>query len=168
MDFADAFARLLGNEGDFDDDRRDRGNWTGGRVGVGELKGTKYGVSAASFPDLDIKALTLDQARAIYRRRYWEPAGCDHVPAALRFPLFDFAVNSGPSRAARLLQRSVGAEEDGSIGPKTLMSIHNMPIDRILRVFDAHRLLLLAEDPAWPTFGRGWCRRVAQNALIDG
>ena len=67
MNFDAAFARLLGNEGGFDDDARDRGNWTGGRIGVGELKGTKYGVSAAAFPDLDIAVavqITSDDVRA--------------------------------------------------------------------------------------------------------
>ncbi|HYC00337.1 MAG TPA: glycosyl hydrolase 108 family protein [Candidatus Limnocylindrales bacterium] len=165
MNFLDSFARLIGNEGEFDDDSTDRGNWTGGRIGVGTLKGTKYGISAAAFPDLDIKSVTLDQARAIYMRRYWGPAGCDLVPEALKFPLFDFAVNSGPGKAARMLQRAVGAIEDGSIGPKTLMSIQSMPIDKVLRRFDAHRNLHFTDDPAWPTYGRGWIRRVALNAL---
>lgn len=165
MNFDDAFARLLGNEGEYDDSPKDRGNWTGGKIGVGELKGTKYGISAAAFPDLDIKAVTIDQARAIYRARYWSAAGCDSVPEALRFELFDLAVNSGPGKAARLLQRAVGAEEDGSIGPQTLMSIHNMPIDKVLRRFDAVRNLNFTEADGWPTYGRGWIRRVALNAL---
>lgn len=165
MNFDDAFARLIGHEGGLSMRREDRGNWTGGKVGAGVLKGTKYGISAAAFPDLDIAAVTLEQARQIYRTRYWAPVGCDMLPEALRYPVFDLAVNSGPGRAARLLQRSVGAEEDGSIGPKTLMSIHNMPTDRILRRLDAHRLLLMAGDPTWPAHGRGWVIRVATNAL---
>jgi lysozyme family protein len=165
MVFADAFARLIGNEGGLSLDPRDRGNWTGGKRDSGDLRGTKYGISAAAFPTLDIEHVTLDQARDIYFRRYWAPAGCEMVPDLLRFPLFDFAVNSGPGTAARMLQRAVGAEEDGSIGPKTLMSIHNMPIDRVLRRFDAHRLLHFAADPTWPAFGRGWVIRVARNAL---
>jgi lysozyme family protein len=165
MNFADSFARLIGNEGEFDDSPKDRGNWTGGRIGAGQLKGTKFGVSAAAFPTLDIKALTLDQARQIYRTRYWGPAGCDIVPDALKFPLFDFAVNSGPGTAARMLQRAVGAIEDGSIGPQTLMSIAAMPIDKVLRRYDALRNLHFTEADSWPTYGRGWIRRVALNAL---
>ena len=165
MDFDAAFAKLIGHEGGFQDMKNDRGNWTGGHPGAGELKGTKYGISAKSYPTLDIKSITLDQARAIYRRDYWGPAGCDMLPEPLKFPVFDLAVNSGPGRAARLLQRAVGALEDGSIGPKTLMSIHNMPVDRVLRRLDAHRLLLMAGDPTWPAFGRGWVTRVATNAL---
>jgi lysozyme family protein len=165
VEFIDAFARVIGHEGGHSTDPRDRGNWTGGKRDAGALKGTKYGISAAAFPDLDIANLTLDQARDIYRAKYWTPAGCDIVPDGLKFDLFDLAVNSGPGRAARLLQRAVGALEDGSIGPKTLMSVHNMPIDRVLRRLDAHRLLLMAGDPTWPAFGRGWVTRVAKNAL---
>lgn len=167
MNFEDAFARVIGNEGGLSMSPKDRGNWTGGRIGSGQLRGTKYGISAAAFPTMDIEAVTLDQARRIYRDKYWSAAGCDQVPEALKFPLFDLAVNSGPGQAARLLQRSVGAIEDGSIGPQTLMSIHNMPVDRVLRRLDAHRLLLMAGDGGWPTFGRGWVMRVANNALRE-
>jgi lysozyme family protein len=145
--FEDAFARLIGHEGGLSMRREDRGNWTGGKIGEGELKGTKYGILQ------------------IYRTRYWAPAGCDMVPEQIKFPLFDLAVNSGPGRAARLLQRAVGAEEDGSVGPMTVMSILNMPPDKVLRRLDAHRLLLMANDPAWPTYGRSWVIRVATNAL---
>jgi lysozyme family protein len=165
MNFTDAFARLIGHEGGLSMDPRDRGNWTGGKRDSGTLKGTKYGISAAAFPSLDIASITLEQARQIYRTKYWEPAGCDMLPEPLRFPVFDLAVNSGPGRATRLLQRAVGAVEDGSIGPKTLMSIHNMPPDRILRRLDAHRLLLMTDDPTFVAFGRGWVKRVASNAL---
>ena len=165
MNFPDSFARLIGHEGGFQDLKNDRGNWTGGHPGSGENKGTKFGISAKSYPTLDIKNLTLDQARQIYARDYWHPAGCDMVPDQIKFPLFDLAVNSGPGRAVRLLQRAVGAVEDGSIGPKTLMSILNMHPDKVLRRLDAHRLLLMTGDPTWPAFGKGWVTRVATNAL---
>ena len=61
--FDTVFDRTIGSEGGFQADRRDRGNWTSGEVGKGELKGTKYGLSAMTYPDLDIKAITLQQAR---------------------------------------------------------------------------------------------------------
>jgi lysozyme family protein len=165
MNFEDAFARVIGNEGGLSMSPKDRGNWTGGRIGSGQLRGTKYGISAAAFPTLDIQAVTLDQARTIYREKYWTPAGCDLLPDQLKFPVFDLAVNSGPGQAARLLQRSVGAVEDGSIGPKTLMSVLNMHPEKVLRRLDAHRLLLMTSDATWPEHGRGWVIRVANNAL---
>jgi lysozyme family protein len=165
MGFDEAFEVVLGHEGGFQNHRSDRGNWTGGKVGVGVLKGTKFGVSAAAHPDLDIPNLTISDVKPLYRRDYWGPAGCDAVPDPLKKPLFDLAVHSGPGRAARLLQRAVGAVEDGSIGPRTLMAISNMPVDRVLRRLDAHRLLLMANDPTFIAFGKGWVIRVATNAL---
>ena len=67
--FDTAFANVIGLEGGYTDDPRDRGNWTGGTVGQGKLRGTKYGISAAAFPTLDIANLTLDAAKAIYRAK---------------------------------------------------------------------------------------------------
>jgi lysozyme family protein len=74
--FPRAFAALIGPEGDYSAVREDPGNWTGGAVGHGLRRGTKYGISAASFPTLDIQGLTLEQARAIYRALYWDRMGC--------------------------------------------------------------------------------------------
>src|SRR5574340_333023 len=95
MEFAEAFQRLLGNEGAYSEDANDPGNWTGGRVGEGELRGTKYGISAKSYPALDIANLTEDQAQAIYYADYWMAHKLDQLPDVLRFDVFDGAVNSG-------------------------------------------------------------------------
>ncbi|WP_236513543.1 glycosyl hydrolase 108 family protein, partial [Escherichia coli] len=61
MNFDQAFKVTIGHEGSFTLNKNDAGNWTGGKVGVGQLKGTKYGIAANSYPNLDIKNLTLDQ-----------------------------------------------------------------------------------------------------------
>lgn len=63
--FKKAFELTVGHEGGYGNDKRDRGNWTTGVIGEGELKGTKYGVSAMSYPDYDIENLTLEQAEKI-------------------------------------------------------------------------------------------------------
>jgi len=63
-----ALSPVLKEEGGLSLDRHDKGNWTGERVGVGALKGTKYGIAASSYPDLDIRHLTVEQAGAIYRK----------------------------------------------------------------------------------------------------
>ncbi len=165
MTFDEAFERLLGHEGGFQARPDDSGNWTGARVGVGRLVGTKYGISAAAYPGEDIAGLTLDRAKELYRRDYWGPAGCDAVPDALRFDLFDYAVNSGVRTAARALQRAVGEEQDGVIGPRTLQAIASMPAARLAARFAGARLLGMTELVAWSTYGRGWTRRVALNLL---
>src|ERR1700761_713856 len=104
MDFQTAFQSLIGNEGGYSLDPHDRGNWTGGAINVGECKGTKFGISAAAYPNLDIANLTLEAVAPIYQRDYWAAAGCDFVPDVVKFDLFDLAVNSGVNRAIKVLQ----------------------------------------------------------------
>ena len=153
MDFDKAFERLIGHEGGYVNDKRDPG---------GE---TKFGISRRMYPAEDIANLTLERAKAIYRRDYWGPAGCDAVPDAVRFDLFDAAVNSGPKTSIKLLQRAVGEVDDGILGPRTLQALNSMPGTRAVARFNGQRLLLLADLPTWPAFGRGWARRVAKNLL---
>ncbi len=165
MEFEQAFDRLIGHEGGFSDNPADPGNWTGGKVGAGVLKGTKYGIAANTWPHLDIRNLTLDDARAIYRKAYWGPAGCDAVPAGVKFDVFDMAVNSGVKTAIRLVQRVVGEHEDGVLGPKTLMALQSMPVARFVARFNGARLQFMTNLKAWESSGRGWARRIAANLM---
>ncbi len=155
--------RSLSHEGGFTADRRDPGNWTGGRVGAGELKGTKFGIAANTYPTYDIRNLTRPQAIAIYKRDFWERARCDRLPAVIGFQLLDGAVNSGITQATRWLQRAVGVADDGMIGPVTLAAITAAdPNDIVLR-FNADRLEFLTRLSTWTVHGAGWSRRIAGN-----
>ena len=166
MNFDEAFTKLIGNEGTLSMDPKDRGNWTSGRVGVGQLKGSKYGISAAQYPKLDIAQLTLADARAIYLTDYWRAVGCDSVPDGIRFDLFDMAVNSGQGNAIKTLQRAVGAMADGVIGPKTLQAITAMEAARLVGRFNGCRLDFVSDDiVAWPSQGRGWAKRIARDLM---
>jgi lysozyme family protein len=165
MTFDEAFKIMVGHEGGFQDDPRDRGNWTTGVVGHGKNIGTKYGISGMSYPAEDIKGMTLDRARAIYLRDFWQAAGCDYVPPKARFSLFDTAVNSGVRQAIKFLQRAVGAQDDGVIGPKTLMLLEATPPAVFIARYNGHRLQFMSALPNWPAFGRGWANRVAKNLL---
>jgi lysozyme family protein len=64
-------------------------------IGKGQCKGTKYGISAMTYPDLDIRNLTLDQAKAIYKRDWWDRINADDLHPAIVFQVWDFAVNAG-------------------------------------------------------------------------
>lgn len=165
MDFETAFTRVVGVEGGFTADPKDRGNWTTGRIGQGQCKGTKHGISAAAYPGEDIENLTLVRAQGLYARDYWGPAGCDAVPDALRYDLFDAAVNSGVKAAVKLLQLAAGEDDDGVLGPRTLQAVQSMPPLRTLARLNGYRLRLMASNPAWPGFGRGWALRVAANLI---
>jgi lysozyme family protein len=162
MAFDQAFAIVVGHEGGFTDNRADSGNWTGGAVGAGDLKGTKYGISAASYPTLDIRNLSLDEAKAIYRRDYWDATSCDEWDPSLALLVFDSAVNNGVSRATRFLQASVGVAQDGIIGPQTRNAVLAGDAAETAAELHAQRIYFMAGLPTWQTFGLGWSRRLAR------
>ncbi|MEG1767688.1 MAG: glycosyl hydrolase 108 family protein [Comamonas sp.] len=126
----------MGREGKFTDNSKGNGNWTGGKQGRGELKGTKYGIAAKSYPHLDIKNLILDEAKAIYLEDFWDVIGQAH--GAAKFQLFDAAVNHGRGNAVRILQR---AADDGAWGPLSQSALDRMETIRghndVLRRFFA-------------------------------
>lgn len=168
MNFDTAFKLLIGHEGGYTDLRSDPGNWTGGVVGKGVLKGTKYGIAANSYPSLDIKNITLDQAKGIYKRDYWDKVKGDQLSADLSFHVFDMAVNSGVSRGIKLLQKTVGTTQDGLIGPATLLAASKLnPSDAVL-IYNANRLLFYTSLDTFKTFGKGWTNRVANNLKLAG
>lgn len=168
MNYDKAFELVIGHEGGFTDNRNDRGNWTSGQIGVGQLKGTKYGISAMAYPHLDIRNLTLAQAKAIYKRDYWDKVRGDELPGLVAFNVFDGAINSGISRSARWLQTAVGATADGIIGPMTLRAVRALPENDVVMRYNAERLLFLTQTNAttWNNFGRGLINRVASNLKL--
>ena len=168
MNFDKAFDLLIGHEGSYTDLRSDPGNWTGGKVGLGVLKGTKYGIAANSYPNLDIKNLTLNQAKTIYKRDYWDKIKGDQLPPDLAFHVFDMAVNSGISRGIKLLQKTAGTTEDGLIGPATLAAVSRMNVANAVLIYNANRLQFYTSLSTFVTFGKGWTNRVANNLRIVG
>lgn len=126
-------------EGEYQNIPNDAGNWTGGEVGKGELKGTKYGISAASYPHLDIINLTREQAHEIYRRDYWQASGADKLPWPACLLVFDTAVLHGVG-AATAWQREVGTNA---------------------YAFAAKRLRVYTQMHNWDYWGKAWTNRVA-------
>ena len=163
MNFNEAFARVIGHEGKFQDDPNDRGNWTTGKIGVGQLKGTKYGISAMSYPEEDIRNLSLDRARFIYKRDFWDRVSGDHLHNAVVYQLFDAAINHGVGNAIRFLQRALGVADDGVMGDITHAAIKTMGVDDLLHRFNAERLEFFTRLSTFDRYGRGWSRRVAKN-----
>lgn len=165
--FDRVFEIVLGHEGGFTANREDPGNWTGGEIGNGICYGTKYGISAAAYPGLDITNLTLDAAKALYQRDYWQRIAGDRLPGALALLVFDAAVNNGAGRAVRWLQQVAQVSQDGVIGPRTLGAIDHAAarpggITDLCVEFLAQRLLFMTSLPTWQTFGLGWARRLCR------
>lgn len=164
--FEFVFNEVVGHEGGFTRGYHDRGNWTSGNVGEGELKGTKYGISAMAYPSLDIENLTLVEAREIYRRDYWTPIYGDRLPSGIDLFTFDAAVNQGITRAAKFLQYAAGVATDGIIGPITLGAVEDTPPMELLEEAAARRMheyMLL--DSLDDRYGLGWSRRLVDVVL---
>lgn len=148
--FDRCFEVLIGHEGGYVDHARD----PGGR--------TKYGISQRSYPKEDIRAMTLDRAKEIYRADFWDKCRCDDLPPPLALIVFDAAVNCGPARSVRWLQKAVGAKADGAFGPGTLAAV-KAKHDRVAAVCAealAARFMYQAALPTWDVFGLGWARRI--------
>ena len=162
--FQKAFQIVVGEEAGYTANPADPGNWTGGRCGGGRCAGTKFGISAAAYPALDIVSLTLEDAQAIYRRDYWEKIEAASLPPPLALLVFDAAVNNGVGRAVRWLQQAVGVEADGVIGSATLSAIASRDGSGadLLAEYQAQRMTFMAGLSTWRTFGLGWARRLCR------
>lgn len=158
-----SFDRLMNHEGNFTDNPKDPGNWTGGKVGVGKLRGTKYGIAANTYPTLDIKNLTRDQAKRIYKRDFWDVVEGDELPDGVSFQLFDFAVNSGCQTAIRYFQRALNVADDGVWGPRSAAAAKAMSESDMIMALCSERLDFMTRSGGWADFGKGWARRIAQN-----
>lgn len=155
MDFNKAFERVIGHEGGYVNDPNDPG---------GE---TRYGISKRAYPNEDIKNLTLDRAKELYRRDYWDRLKLDQLPEEIRFDLFDAGVNSGLTAAAKFLQRACKVKDDGIIGNQTIAAANAMEPYRLDARLSAYRLMYLTDLPGWVHYGKGWARRVATNLIED-
>lgn len=160
MNFDAAFELIHGAEGNYGCDPGDKGNWTSGHVGVGELKGTKYGISAAAYPTLDIKNLTLDQAKAIAKRDYWDHVAGDQLPPWVAYGLFDAAYNEGVTEAIKLAQAALKLSTDGHLGPATLAALRGCNTQRFARQFAISRIVQYASLAYWVKDHDGWTGRV--------
>lgn len=110
----------------------------------------------------EMRSLTPAIVAPMYKKKYWDKVAGDDLPSGVDMAVFDFAVNSGPGRAAKMLQRVLGAVEDGAIGPNTLAKVVSVDSSKLVADYNAARLAFLQALPTWATFGNGWGRRVAE------
>ena len=148
MSFETAFRFTIGAEGGYVNDVRDPG---------GE---TNWGISKRSYPNLDIKSLTLEQAQTIYRSDYWQAASCERMPPKIAIAVFDAAVHHGPKTAVKLLQRALRVADDGEYGRITHGTLQSRDTNETLELLLAQRAIYLTTCPAWPTYKLGWLKRL--------
>jgi lysozyme family protein len=151
MNFDTVFDRVLGHEAGYVNNPADPG---------GE---TKWGISKRSYPALNIKDLTREQAREIYLHDFWERVNGERLHDGVAFQVFDFAVNSGIETAVRRLQRALGVADDGHWGPISQAAADAMSETDQLMLLNAERLEYMTRLSTWPSFSRGWARRIAGN-----
>ena len=178
MGFDEIFATTVGLEGGYSDNPKDPGNWTGGKVGAGELKGTNFGISAASYPNLDIKNLTISGAKAIYKSNFWDVLRLDEVSDnQIQDEIFDAGVNMGVAEAGIIVQRAIDFLEpgapnfplviDGIIGAATLSYIDSWivkDLEALFKAIDGFKFMRYVEI-CYTTnkiFDWGWMKRIQE------
>jgi lysozyme family protein len=110
----------------------------------------------------DIKALKPNDVMPLYKAKYWDTIKGDDLPEGVDYAVFDFAINSGPSRAAKTLQSVLSTNPDGQIGPTTLRAIEASNPREVATAVCEARLAFLQSLPTYGTFGKGWSRRVSE------
>lgn len=120
MTFEQCIQRVGIIEGGYSTDRKDRGNWSTGIVGKGVFLGTNHGISGMSYPKLNIKELTKEDAKEIFYRDFWMKYQIGEMNAKIRLFTLDSCINHGGPMGIKLLQRTIGISADGIVGPQTI------------------------------------------------
>ena len=152
--FDDIIEIVLEHEGGYVNDPKDPG---------GE---TNFGVAKRSHPDVDIKNLTKEGAKEIYKKTYWDKNKVDKMPDNLKHIYFDMCVNQGKSRAVKILQKATNAkgaklDVDGGLGPATIGAIkkYKPELERVRSYRVLHYANLVFKKPEQERFWFGWFKR---------
>lgn len=153
--FDTIFERLMTHEGGYVNHPNDPGGET--------MWGVTKRVAVAHGYNGPMRQLPRATAQAIADKSYWQAIHGDELPVAVAWQVVDAAYNHGNRQAVKFLQRAIGANDDGIIGPKTLAAVKCIDSDDIILLFNAERLEFYANLRIWQTFGKGWARRIAGN-----
>lgn len=156
--YDDSLRRLLVHEGGYINHPSDPGGPTNFGITIYDYR--KY-IKAGATAD-DVRAMSIADAKRIYRARYWDAMRCDDLLGGVDYAIFDYGVNSGTGRAPKVLQRLLGVAADGEIGPVTLEVMRSRDPKVLVAAICNERLKFLQALKTWPVFGKGWGRRVAE------
>ena len=153
VEFDDIIEKVLEHEGGLVDDPKDAGGLT------------NMGISQRAYPDEDIRGLTVERAKELYKRDYWDRYRAGSLPDRLRHIYVDMCINMGGGRAIKILQEACNSKNatkidvDGGIGPATIKAATNVEPFRLR----AYRVMFYAElvmkKPEQERFWVGWFRR---------
>jgi lysozyme family protein len=156
--FEDAIARVLVHEGGYSNHPSDPGGPTNYGITLSDYR--RYVKPRATAAD--VRAMQLDEAKSIYRERYWNAMRCDDLPAGIDYAMFDYGVNSGVTRAIKVLQRLLGLADDGRMSDAVIAAARGEDASGLISGLCDERLAFLKRLKTWPVFGAGWGRRVAE------
>ena len=156
------FALVLKNEGGYVDNPAD----PGGATNLGCTKAVWEQYIGRSVTKDDIKVLTPNDVMPLYKAKYWDTIKGDDLPEGVDYAVFDFAINSGPSRAAKALQSVLSVTVDGQIGSATLRALETANPREVATAVCEARLAFLQSLPTYGTFGKGWSNRVSEVEKI--
>lgn len=156
VSWEDIWAHVVGIEGGYGNNPLDRGG------------PTKYGISSRSYPHLDIKNLTIDQAKSIFKNDYYDKVQGDtllKLNPGIAAHVADMAFNGGQETAIHLLYDAVGLPRRNTITPELLARIG--PDEKIVEAYSKARLLHYAGLRDAPIHIRDWTSRINKinNAL---
>lgn len=160
--FPAALKELLKHEGGYVNHRSD----PGGRTNLGVTQRVWEAWTGKRATEATMRALTVEQVAPLYRKNYWNMVRADEMPGGLGLTVFDFGVNAGPGRAIKLLQRMIGANEDGAIGPLTIARVKKFVAAHgeaaAIRAYSDLRRGYYRSLRTFAVFGKGWLRRVKE------
>ena len=153
-------------EGGYTNNPKDPGGATNHGITIRVLSAERH----RSVSKDEVRALGLDEAAAIWKRNYWDVAMCDRLPAGLDYAVFDYALNSGPRKAVKDLQRSLGAlytgNVDGAMGALTLDAVNKTnDVSGLIEKLCHRRYAFIKSLKTFKTFGKGWTRRIMGDII---
>jgi lysozyme family protein len=162
--YDEALRRLLVHEGGYTNHPSDPGGPTNFGITIADYrKYVKPGATAA-----DVRAMSVDEARAIYRKRYWDAQRCDELPAGVDYSIFDYGVNSGIGRSGKVLHRVVGLPDNTSVvTDEVLRAVAKRDPKAVIVAINEERLAFLKRLKTWPVFGKGWGARVTAVRAVS-
>lgn len=157
--FPRAFALLRVHEGGYSNHPDDPGGAT--MKGVTQATYDAYRLRMGHAPK-DVREISDAEVEMIYRQQYWNAVSADALPEGVAYCVFDAAVNSGPGRAVRWLQREVEAKVDGVVGNETITKARMSDVSQVINRYCDRRLAFMKRLKHWNSFKNGWTTRVAE------
>jgi len=160
QNFDKCLEMLLVHEGGYVDHPKDPGGAT--NLGVTIKVAQELGLDIDGDGDVDkddVRLFDYDIVAPVYKAKYWDAVKGDELPSGVDWAVFDWAVNSGPGRAAKALQRAAGVKQDGAIGPITLDAVRTAGAVNLIDEICDIRQSFYESLSTFDTFGRGWTRR---------